>query len=133
MNNKRRIFVFGNPRVRADSLPLWILPKLRKRFPKIEFVVADPTEMLDYSGEEVWILDSATGIADLTIFEHLSAFQSSPHVSVHDYDLALELKLLQKLGKLGKVRIVALPTTMGESEALARVSSCLTSLFGNQG
>src|SRR3989338_8527460 len=101
-----KIFVFGNTRVKEDSLPLRILPRLKKQFPKIDFVVSDPTEIIDSSTKELWILDSATDISDVTIFEHLSAFQSSSRVSVHDYDLALDLKLLQKLGKLGKVKII---------------------------
>ena len=128
-----KIFVFGNPRLKNDSLPLRILPKLRKRFPKIRFDVCDPTEIIDSSTKELWILDSATGISDVTIFNDVSTFQLSSRMSVHDYDLALELRLLQKLGKLGKVRIMALPTTMGESEALECVSSYFSSLLGNQG
>src|SRR3989304_8452561 len=120
-----KIFVFGNPRVKNDSLPLRILPKLRKRFPKIRFEVCDPTEINESSTKELWILDSATGISDVTIFNDISTFQISSRMSVHDYDLALELRLLQKLGKIGKVKIIAVPVGMKEEKVLKKVTSLL--------
>lgn len=130
MNSKRKILVYGNPLVKEDSLPLRILPKLRKRFPKIQFTEADPTELLQADHDELWILDVAKGISDAVIINDLSLLEqpSSETVSVHDYDLGLDLALLAKLGKLEKVRIIAIPMGMEAKKALESVTQILKAI-----
>jgi Ni,Fe-hydrogenase maturation factor len=119
-----KILVFGNPLVEEDSLPLKLLPKLRKRFPEINFVVADPTESLE-PDEEFWILDSTEGIKDVIILDDISKLNLPKRFSVHDYDLAVDLKLLEKLGKLEEMKIIAVPVGMEEKEALRKVTELL--------
>lgn len=46
-----KIFVFGNPDLAGDNIVFQILPKLRKKFPRIQFIHKDPLES--------WVLDSA--------------------------------------------------------------------------
>lgn len=120
-----KVFVFGNPLVEKDSLPLKLLAKLRKHFPDIEFVSADPTEMLEYNND-IWIMDAADGIEDVTILDDISKFDLPARFSVHDYDLALDLQLLEKIGKLRKVKIIAIPALMSKEEALKKVAKLLT-------
>lgn len=120
----RKVFVFGNPLVEKDTLPLRILPELVKRFPHIEFVTADPTELLAYD-DDVWILDAAEWIDDVVILDDISKLDLPKRFSVHDYDVALDLKLLTKLGKLQKVKIIALPIGMQEKVALSKVGEVL--------
>ncbi len=50
------IFVFGNPLMERDSLPLQILPGLRKMFPSVEFVELDPSEDLRALGRSPIII-----------------------------------------------------------------------------
>lgn len=119
--------MFGNPVVEKDSLPLRLLPKLRKRFPTIQFIEADPTELLDYKGD-VWILDAAEGIQEVTILDDLSKLDLPVRFSVHDYDLAMDLAILRKTGKLGKVNIIAVPTGMQQQRAFRGVTQILTSI-----
>lgn len=123
-----KIFVFGNPLVEKDTLPLKLLPKLQSRFPKIDFVTADPTEFLDYQGEEIWILDSAEGVEEVTVLHDISKLDLPKRFSVHDYDVALDLKLLEKLGRLEKVTIIAIPMGIKETEALKQLSPHLQGL-----
>ena len=123
--NIKRISLFGNPLIEKDSLPLKILSKLRKRFPDIEFVVEDPTETLNPPQEEWWIIDSAEGIDEVKLIEDISKFETSKSASVHDYDLAFELNLLKKLGKLPKLIIIAIPFDMSEKEAFTKISKLL--------
>jgi Ni,Fe-hydrogenase maturation factor len=120
-----KISVFGNPLVEEDSLPLRILPKLKKCFPDIEFVVEDPTETLNPAKDEWWILDSALGIDEVKLIDDLSKLDLTKRVSVHDYDLSIDLKLLKKIGKLNKVKIIAVPVGMEEKEAFERVREIL--------
>ena len=126
-----KILVFGNPRVKFDSLPLKILPKLRKQFPDIKFVLSDPTEIINYSEEELWILDTVQGINNVKLIvftqSHLrGGLGRTPRVlSVHDYDLALDLNLLLKLGKVKKIKILAIPQNITKQEAQGKISKLL--------
>ncbi len=124
---KKKVSVFGNPLVEKDSLPLRILPKLKKRFPEIEFVVEDPTETLTSPQGEWWILDSAEGINEVMVIDDLSKLDFTSRVSVHDYDLSFDLILLHKLGRLEKLKIIAIPTKMKQTQAFEKVIEIINS------
>lgn len=107
-------------------MPLRILPKLRNGFPDIEFEIKDPNEEWEIpeSGELV-ILDTAIGIKEVTVFENLENFSSTPRVSMHDFDALTNLRILQKLGKIKKIKIITVPPDMDEEEAVKKVSATL--------
>lgn len=118
------IFVFGNPDLPSDSLPLRILPRLKERFPKISFEIKDPHEEWACP-RELEVLDTVCGINRVTVFTDLSHFTDSPKLTVHDFDVLDHLQLLQKLGKIEKLRIVGIPPEMSEKEALKEVVAIL--------
>ena len=118
------IFIFGNPDLAFDSLPLRILPGLKKRFPQVKFEVRDPNEEWD-APEELILIDTVFGIERARIFDDLKNFENSPRVSLHDFDLLSHLRYLRKLGKLKKVKIIGIPPTISEKEALEQVSAIL--------
>ncbi|OGK14515.1 hypothetical protein A3C98_05705 [Candidatus Roizmanbacteria bacterium RIFCSPHIGHO2_02_FULL_37_15] len=107
-----KIYVFGNPLVKEDSLPLKILPKIKKYFPEIVFEVVDPNENFPPKGEkDLIIIDTVKGIKkprilDLVELEKISLTPISPH----DYDLMLHLQILRKLKKIDKIKIIGLPS-----------------------
>lgn len=119
-----KIFVFGNQDLEIDSLPLRILPKLKKEFPEIEFEIRDPNEEWDIP-EEMIILDTALGIKKITIFDNLDNFSHAPRVSAHDFDAFSNICYLFKLGKIKKIKIIALPPNMNESEAITEIIKVL--------
>ncbi len=114
---KNTIYVFGNPDLEIDSLPLRILPNLQSCFPEIAFIVLDPNEEWTIP-EEMVMIDTVVGIKKLTVFNDLKHFIEAPRVSVHDFDAFFNLIYLQKLGKLKKIKIFGLPTETKEDEAL---------------
>lgn len=118
------IYVFGNPDLPADSLPLRILPVLRARFPQAQFEVKDPNEEWDVP-EELVIIDTVQGVSEVTVFEDIAKFAAAPRVTMHDFDVLTNLRYLQKLGKLKKIKIIGVPPTMDEVDALAAVSALL--------
>ena len=120
------VFVFGNPDLKEDSLPLKILSDLKKQLPDFNFVVRDPNEEWDVS-EELIIIDTVLGIDKITIFNDLKEFVSSPRVSLHDFDVFTNLLYLQKLGKLKKIKIIGLPPMISENNALESIKSMLLS------
>lgn len=103
------ISIFGNVFDSKDSILVKLKPKLEKKFPQITFLHQDPVEDLFIPSDEWTILDSALGIQDLHIFHDLSKFEKNDNLSVHGYDLYLELKLLQKIKKLPHLNIIVIP------------------------
>jgi hypothetical protein len=118
------VFVFGNPDLAEDSLPLRILPALRKCLQDIEFVVRDPNEEWEIPDEFIAI-DTVMGIDSVRVFSDLSAFANAPRVSLHDFDALSQLRYLEKLGKLKEIKIIGIPPTMSENEAVVGVAAAL--------
>lgn len=46
---------------------------------------------------------------------------------MHDFDLAVTLKLLKKIGKIKTVRIIAIPSVYEKKRAVKEVKEALTS------
>jgi len=123
------ISVFGNILVEKDAALVRLLPWLKKQFPQHTFIFQDPVEDLQIPQEEWWILDLAEGIDRVVVFSNLDKFVRNKGTSVHDYDLFMELKLQQKLGRLPEIlKIIAIPTTMPEKEIKEVLKSYFLSL-----
>jgi Ni,Fe-hydrogenase maturation factor len=124
---KKTVLVFGNPLVKKDSLALRILPRLRELMPSIEFVELDGTESEEIAryGPDVTVLDAAEGIEKPAIITDLGKFDLPRVVSMHDFDLAWNLRLLRKTGKLSSVKIIALPLGCSPTNAIAFVEKSL--------
>lgn len=129
MDPKRRlkILVFGNPMLRNDSMPIRLLPDLRKRFPDIEFREFDPNENLEREGRDLNIIDTVQGIEKVTILSDIDSFQSSPRISMHDFDLGYSLRLLKKLKLVDSVKIFGVPTMIAKEEALEQLCALIAS------
>jgi len=97
---------------------------LKEKFPEIEFEMVDPNEEWEVP-ENVVVIDTAVGIKDVTVFDSLEKFSAPPRVGMHDFDALTNLRLLWKLGKIKKIKIIAVPAEMEESEALKKVSEIL--------
>ena len=104
-----KVLVFGNPLLENDSLPLELLPELRDKFPNIEFKEIDPTEDLEKQGRHLVILDSVEGIDEVIILDSIEQLHANKIYSMHDFDLAYNLKLLKKIGKVDSVKIIGVP------------------------
>lgn len=127
-NLKPKAYVCGNQLLKVDSLPLKLLPKLRKKFPSIDFVEFDPSE--DFPDEKTLvIIDTAINAKDVMLFDSPDSFATAKAFSLHDFDLAMNLKLAKKLGKLKKLCIIAVPSKMPEKTALSKVGRIIASLF----
>lgn len=121
----RQVLVFGNPEFEPDALPLKILPELRKRLPDIDFMAVDPNEEWNIEGD-ITVIDTAINIEEPRIFDSLDAFEAAPRVSMHDFDALANLRLMQKLGKIGTVSVIALPPTIAPEKAIEYTSTALT-------
>ena len=101
------IYVFGNPLDSSDSLSLSFKLYLEELFPDCEVIHQDPTDEFIPEDDSIMI-DTIVGLDKITVFDNIDSFVESPRISVHDYDLALHLKLLKKLNKIQNIKIIGL-------------------------
>lgn len=124
-----KIYVLGNPNFEQDSLPVRLLPQLRKILPQFEFQHLDPTENLP-EREHLILIDTILGIKEVrTLTEKdFDRIQQSPRYSLHDFDLGFQLKLMKKLNKIKKITIIGVPDQGNEKEILKKVKKSLSTL-----
>ncbi|MEK7566431.1 MAG: hypothetical protein AAB494_02025 [Patescibacteria group bacterium] len=118
------IYIFGNPEIEIDSLPLKILPELQKKFLEIKFEIKDPNEEWEIP-EELTVIDTVLGIEEIRVFEDLKNFSKAPNMSLHDFDAYSNLRYLEKLGRLKKIKIIGIPPTISQEKAVEEISVIL--------
>jgi len=128
---KIKILVFGNALVAEDSLPLRLLPALRRRFKSLEFVEFDAAENLENEGRDLVILDTAKGPDRVVLLEGIDKVETGKIHSMHDFDLALTLKIMRKMGLLDSVRIIAVPAGYQEKKALEETCALVSAIISN--
>lgn len=121
-----KILVFGNPLMENDSIALKVAKKLGNKF---EFKFLDAAENIESEGKNLIILDCAEGIEKVCVIENLANLSSNSIYSMHDFDLALTLKLLKKIGKIESVKIVAIPKSYGLEKAAKETEKLLESVI----
>ncbi|MBP9749733.1 MAG: hypothetical protein KBD21_03305 [Candidatus Pacebacteria bacterium] len=119
------VFIFGNPDLVMDSLPVRLLPRLRETFPDISFETLDPNEEWDVPAHML-IIDTVVNISELTVFRDLGVFMAAPRMTCHDFDAYANLMLMKKLGKVTDATIIGLPPDMHEDGAFSELCTALT-------
>lgn len=109
-----KIYCIGNALIKNDSLPLRLIPVLQKEFPQFEIIEADPNENFIPEDGSI-IIDMAIGIDTITWLDSIDTLSSPSTVSLHDYDLGFHLQFLKKIGKLNKIRILAIPQSADDA------------------
>ncbi len=123
---RKTVYVLGNPLINIDCFPIKLLPKLRILCPQINFEVIDPTEELTFNNQkDLLLIDTVVGIKKVTIFHDLKYFTLSPRVTVHDYDLLLNLSLLKKFGKIKNILIIGIPVKGNQEVILKKIINAL--------
>ncbi|MDP2684584.1 MAG: hypothetical protein Q8P20_06070 [bacterium] len=123
--NNLTIYIFGNPLLNFDNLPIRLQPELEKLFPDIEFIAMDPNENIHPENKELIIIDTALDIDEVRVLDDIDKIQMSPQYSLHDFDLGFNLKLLKKLGKLEKCTIFCVPPNMNKKQALDELAELI--------
>jgi hypothetical protein len=106
------IYVFGNECVAEDKRAIEAARELEGKIEGISFVFVNPNEDIPFVNERhVVILDTVQGLQDVALVEGdgIDGLILSPRGSVHDFDLAFQLRYLKKLNKLGEVIIIGIP------------------------
>ena len=114
----KKIYIFGNDYLENDSLPIKLKPKLEKIFPEIKFIIQDPNENLRPENGELFIIDTVIGPNKVVVIEDIEKIEREPSVSMHDFDLGFNLKLLKKIGLLKKTIIIGIPSESNLEEVI---------------
>jgi Ni,Fe-hydrogenase maturation factor len=107
-----KVYVFGNEHVPEDRKAIEAAEELDGAVDGVSFVFVGPNEDVPFADEgRVVILDTVHGIRDVELIEgdRMDALVLPPRGSVHDFDLAFQLRYLRKIGKLGDVTIIGVP------------------------
>lgn len=124
------VWVFGNPDVQADALPLVLLPALRQAFPALTFVVRDPQDEWPAKLERLTIIDTIRELEAVQAFSSLEQFVEPPRFTLHDFDLLGELKLRHKLGRLPPFVVLGVPPQLAPAEAVRQLTPWLRQYAG---
>jgi Ni,Fe-hydrogenase maturation factor len=106
------VYVFGNEYVAEDIRAIEVARELQNAVEDISFVFVNPNEDVPFANEpRVLILDTIQGIQDVALVEgdEIDSLILSPRGSVHDFDLAFQLRFLKKRDKLGTVTVIGIP------------------------
>ena len=107
-----RVYVFGNEYVAEDRRAIKVARELEGTLDGVSFVFVDPNADLPFVDEQhVVILDTLRGTRSVVLVEGdgIEGLLLPPSGSVHDFDLAFQLRYLKKLGRVGDVTIVGVP------------------------
>ncbi|MFA4936827.1 MAG: hypothetical protein WC575_00840 [Patescibacteria group bacterium] len=111
------VWVFGNPDLAQDALPIKLLPELKKQFPKITFVVKDPNEEW-LLPKKLYIIDTVQDLNQVKVFTSLDYFTKQPAITMHDFDLGTQLQFLKKLEQLPPLVIFGIPMNISTADVL---------------
>jgi len=127
-SNQRIVWLFGNPDLAQDSLPLQLKDRLVAAFPSVQFEEKDPLDEWGKIPDPLIIIDTVKGIEVVTIFHSIDEFQRAPNVTMHDFDLGTQLAFLKKLGKLPKITIIGTPQVAAPSAAFEEIRQVLITI-----
>ncbi len=123
-----RIFVSGNSLSKEDSIPIKLIPLLKKQFPKVDILELDPAETMPEEKHMV-LIDTVINTKKIILINNLDQLGKQASYSLHDLDLATNLKLMKKLKILKKVTIIGLPPDIEVKKAFNELKAIITNLL----
>jgi len=120
------VLCFGNRAMPEDSMAVEL--GLSLEVPGVTFITSSsPEEMIDYLEEDLYLMDVAEGVDKVTLITEPERFLPPPHVTAHDLDPAVFLKVVQKLYGVS-VPVIALPMGIDVDVVREQLLRLLTAL-----
>ena len=107
-----KVYVFGTKDVPGDAMAIEVAEEVEGAVDGVSFVFVGPNEDVPFADEaRVVILDVVHGMREVALIsgDDIDRFTPPPRTTVHDFDLAFQLKYLKKIGRLGEVYVVGIP------------------------
>jgi Ni,Fe-hydrogenase maturation factor len=115
-----KIFYFGNPFIKEDSLAVKVAEKLKPIFKNVEFeYIKDTFQLLDTNFKDSLMIDVFDNIKEVSIISS-NNIKSRGLSSTHDFDLGFFLKLTNQ-----KANIIGIPKSYDETKALEEVKKII--------
>lgn len=123
------IYVFGNPDYNNDNIAVKVAKQLILRRAQdaaanqsttrhsISFIFQDPNEDFAPDEKKIIIMDAAKGIKETQLLEDLDKLRLHKSTTMHDFDIAFQLKFLKKIKRIQSVRIIAIPLDLSLKKA----------------
>ncbi len=124
---KFKVFYFGNPYIKEDSLAIKIAEKIKNDFPELDFKhIQNTFELIDEDLSNSLILDVANSVEKVTLLgtENLNYSSLS---TTHDFDLGFFLKLTDR-----KANIIAIPLNSSIETSIAEVKKAINQFLSSQ-
>ena len=118
---KQIIYIFGNPLLEFDSLPLQLNSELQTAFPQIDFRIIDPNENIKPVDKKICLIDTVADISRVTVIQKIEQLFGEQMYSAHDFDLSFNLRLLNKLGLLDEILIFGVPMGIKKQAAMEQL------------
>jgi hypothetical protein len=109
-------------------MPLQIISYLQKEFPEIEFKELDGIDEIQKEGRELFIIDSVQGLKKCTVLKDMSMLETKKPISIHEFDLAQNLKLLRKIKAINNATIIGVPMKMGKEKSFDQVCKIIKNI-----
>mgnify|MGYP001590163886 CR=1 FL=1 len=111
------VYVFGNEHISQDNFALQVAKKIRKR--KIRHCYS-PEEIFEDNKPAV-IIDVVKGAKKPLLIDDVSALKTRKILSMHDFDLAFFIRLMEEMGINKKIRIIGVPERGDAAKAAKEV------------
>jgi len=120
------VLCFGNRAIPEDAVAVELGESLD--LPGVTFIPSSsPEEMIDYLDDDLYVMDVAQGIREVTLITDPERFVPPPRVTAHDLDPAVFLKLVQRLYGVS-VPVIALPMGIDRQIIREQLLRLLTAL-----
>lgn len=128
-NTKKTVYLFGNPDLAFDAVPVELFSPLVRKFPDMNFRVVDPNELdLPEDGTDLIIIDTVEGLDHPRFISLDEIAELKVRVTAHDFDLSSYLLLAKKLKKNIDIQIIGIPMLYEKGRALQEIKPLLQSL-----
>ena len=125
------VLCFGNPDIPEDAVAVELGRSLD--VPGFTFVhLSSPEEIVDYIEEDVYVMDVAQGIDEVTLITDPSRVVLPPRITAHDIDPALFLRLVEQLHGVA-IPVIALPMGRAMTEVHDQVLKLISTLPAGSG
>jgi hypothetical protein len=125
------VLCFGSRGLSGDAAALDLAEALD--VPGVTFVpCSSPEDSLDYLDQDLYLMDVAEGVSEVTLVTDLSRIQLPPRVTVHDLDAGFFVRLVERLHGVS-IPVIALPMGMEIDVAKEQLLKLIATLHAGSG